>query len=208
MRLANPSPTPFPAAARFRSPGRARRRRAARPVALACLFALALAGLLQAACEPSPEQVAADRDAIHRTLEEYASRLSQAYAFSDPSALEEVAMPREVASVESNIARLAADGRSIAAHQKEMVIEDLNVFQPGHAYVRTFETWDIRVTAVGAERVISSDPDQESRVRYRLKQDDDGAWKVLGRERLEQENGGGGGTASGGTASGGEGGGE
>lgn len=162
--------------------------------------ALVLAGLLAAtACGPSPEEMEANREDVEALLQEYARQLSQAYAFSDPSALEEVATPREVANVENNIARLAEQGRRIAAHQKEMVIEDLNVFQPGQAFVRTFEVWDIRVTALGAEEVISRDPDQQSRVRYRLKTDDEGEWKVVGRERLEnssqelQGDGGGGG---------------
>lgn len=157
--------------------------RPARPVLAPLLLVPVL--LVAVACGPTPEEVQADREAIEATLHEYGRQLSQAYAFTDPTALEEVAMPREVAAVENNIARLAEDGRRIAAHQKELVIEDLNVFQPGQAYVRTFETWDIQVMAIGTERSISRDPDQRSRVRYRLKQDDDGAWKVLGRERLE-----------------------
>lgn len=164
-----------------------------------------LAVLLAAACGPSPEQVEADRGEIQDLLERYAAQLSHAYSFTDPSALAEVAMPREVASVENNIARLAADGRRIASHQKELTIEDLDVFQVGDAYVRTHEVWDIRVLALGVEEEISRDENQATRVRYRLKKDDEGQWKVLWRQRLDDEGGvGGTGAPAAGAAPGGE----
>jgi len=170
------------------------------PAALLVLAA-ALAAVL-GACSPSPQRVAADRAEILATLETYGRQLSQAYAFADPSVLAEVAMPREVASVENNIARMANDGRRIAADQKELAIEDLDLFQIGDAYVRTFEVWDIRVLAVGSEQEISRDEAQESRVRYRMKKDDEGHWKVLWRQRLEDEGGGGASPVAGGEAAG------
>ena len=160
-------------------------RRGAPALLLALLVALAMLG----ACKPSPQQVEAEKGEIRQTLGTYARQLSHAYAFADPSALAEVAMPREVASVENNIARMANDGRRIAADQKELTIEDLDVFQVGDAYVRTFEVWDIRVFAVGSEQEISRDENQESRVRYRLKKDDEGQWKVLWRQRLDDKGG-------------------
>ena len=192
-----------------------RRPRAAAPsfprlaLAPAVVPAVALALVLAvAACEPSAEKVAADRGEIEEMLERYAEQLSQAYAFTDPEALAEVAMPREVASVETNIARLAQDGRRIASHQKQMTIEDLDVFQVGDAYVRTHEVWDIRVMALGAEEEISRDENQASRVRYRLKKDDEGRWKVLWRQRLGDEGGGAGGIGAGGADAADDGGGE
>lgn len=166
---------------------------------------LALLVLALPACERTPEQIEADRGEVEEILERYAAQLSQAYAFTDPTALEEVAMPREVASVENNIARMAQDGRRIAADQKELTIEDLDVFQVGDAYVRTHEVWDIRVFAIGAEQEISRDENQSSRVRYRLKKDDEGRWKVLWRQRLDDKGGGAGtGAAAGGAGAGGE----
>jgi hypothetical protein len=71
--------------------------------------------------------------------------------------------------------------------------------------VRTHEVWDIRVFALGAEQEISRDANQSSRVRYRLKKDDEGRWKVLWRQRLDDEGGGAGtGAAAGGAGAGGE----
>lgn len=138
-------------------------------------------------CGPSEERVEADRQAIEETLERYATQLSHAYAFTDPSALEEVAMPREVASVESNIAQMADEGRRIAADQKELTIENLEAPGTGTAFVNTLEVWDIRVMDLGSEREISRDENQESRVRYQLKTDGEGTWKVLWRQREGDE---------------------
>lgn len=147
---------------------------------LLCAVLLALA----AACGPSQEQIEADRAAIEETLREYTEQLSQAYAFSDPSVLSEVAWQREVSSVENNIARLAQEGRRIASNLEQLTVEDVNVFRVGNAYVRSFEVWEIRVMALGSDRVLSRDDAQESRVRYYLKTDDDGSWKVVWRQRL------------------------
>lgn len=163
-----------------------------RPRAARHLRAAAVLGVLLllltalAACEPSPEKTAADREAVEATLKDYARLLSQAYAFTNPEALAPVATKREQASVENNIARIAEQGQRLAVDQKEMVLEDLNVFQPGNAYVVTFETWEVRVLALGSDREISRDEKQQTRVRYRLKTDDDGVWKVVWRQRLEE----------------------
>lgn len=138
------------------------------------------------ACSRSPEQTAAERQAIETVLQDYGRLLSRAYAFTDPQVLAPVATRREMASVENNIARVAEQGQRLAVDQKEMVVEDLNVFQPGNAYVVTFEVWEVRVVALGSEREISRDEKQQTRVRYRVKTDDAGAWKVVWRQRLEE----------------------
>lgn len=149
---------------------------------------LLAAGLWTAVgCGPSEERVEADRQAIEEALERYATQLSQAYAFTDPSALEDVAMPREVASVESNIATLAEQGQRFVVDQKELTIENLEAPGTGSAFVNTLEVWDIRVMDLGSEREISRDENQESRVRYQLKTDDEGNWKVLWRQREGDE---------------------
>lgn len=162
-------------------PSAARRLRAAAVLGVLLLLLTAVA-----ACEPSAEKVAADREAVEATLRDYGRLLSQAYAFTNPEALAPVATKREQASVENNIARIAEQGQRLAVDQKEMVLEDLNVFQPGNAYVVTFETWEVRLLALGSDREISRDEKQQTRVRYRLKTDDDGVWKVVWRQRLEE----------------------
>lgn len=155
------------------------------------LALLLLAALLlpAAACEPSPEEVAAERQAVEETLREYADLLSRAYSFSDASVLEPVATQREIASVENNIARMAAEGRRFAVDLRSLAIEEIDLFQANNAYVRTFEVWDIRVMATGSDREISRQDGQRSRVRYHVKRDDvDEPWRVVYRQRLDESS--------------------
>lgn len=146
---------------------------------------------LLTSCAPSPEEEALDREEIAETLREYGRLLSRAYNFTDPSVLAPVAMPREVIQVESNIALLADQGQRIASHQQELVVEDVRRFQGSNAYVTTYEVWDLRLLDVGSEREISRDDDQQSRVRYHVKIGDDGGWKVVWRQRLDDDAAGG-----------------
>jgi len=152
---------------------------------------LVAAAALLAACAPSPEEEALDREVIAETLREYGRLLSLAYTFTDPELLAPVAMPREIAQVGNNIALLAEEGRRIASDQKELVVEDVRRFQGSNAYVTTYEVWDLRVLAIGAEREVSRDENQQSRVRYHVKIGDDGNWKVVWRQRLEDAAAGG-----------------
>jgi len=168
------------------------------------LAVLLLAPLLLplAACQPSEEEVAEERDAIQAALEEYNERLSQAYAFADPSVLEGIAATREINSVRTNIARIAAEGTRIVSDLKELTIEDLNHYQASNAYVQTFEVWDIQVQAVGSDEMISRDPAQRNRVRYQVKKED-GEWTVVWRQRIDDAGGTDGGGAAGPDAGGG-----
>jgi len=150
--------------------------------------ALLLAGLALlatlAACGPSAEETEEDREAILEALETYNERLSQAYAFADPSVLEGIAATREINSVRTNIARVASEGKRIVSELEQLTIEDLNHYQASNAYVQTFEVWDIQVQAVGSDEVISRDRDQRSRVRYQVKREG-GEWTVVWRQRLD-----------------------
>ena len=159
------------------------RLRSRRPRALLLLASLLPLAPL-AACGPSGEEVQADREAILELLETYNERLSQAYAFADPEALEGIAATREINNVRSNIARLSAEGRRIVSELEELTIEELNHYQASNAYVQTFEVWDIQVQAVGSDEVISRDPEQRSRVRYQVKRED-GEWTVVWRQRID-----------------------
>lgn len=159
------------------------------PRSLVTLLLLTLLSLPFASCGPSQEELTAERQEVEETLQQYAELLSRAYAYSDASVLEPVATPREIASVENNIARMADQGRRFAADLQELTIEELNLFQANNAYVRTFEVWDIRVMATGAEREISRQDGQRSRVRYHVKRDDvDEPWRVVYRQRLDESS--------------------
>ena len=152
--------------------------------AVAAVAALALLAAL-AACRPAEEEVAVEEEAIRAVIARYADLLSQAYAFTDSSLLEPVASQRERAAVEANIRQLADRGQRIATDLKEMQIEEIGMSDLDNAYVQTFELWEIRVMDLGSERVVSVDPDQRNRVRYQLKRQD-GVWRVLWRQRLDE----------------------
>jgi hypothetical protein len=152
-----------------------------------------------AACRPSPEEVAVEREELRATLEDYTTRLAQAYAFTDATLLAPVASQREVASVARNIDVLARAGQRLATDLKELEIEDVDSSGPGNAYVSTFEVWEIRVMDLGSDRLVSIDRDQRNRVRYQLEKEE-GRWRVLWRQRTEE------GAAPGGAAGGGGGG--
>ena len=168
-------------------PGRRTRAAAVAVAALALLASLA-------ACRPDEQEVAVEEEAIRAVIDRYADLLSQAYAFTDSSLLEPVASQRERAAVETNIRQLADRGTRIATDLKELEIEDIGMSDLDNAYVQTFELWEIRVMDLGSERVISVDPNQRNRVRYQLKRQD-GVWKVLWRQRLDEGAGGGGAAA-------------
>lgn len=159
----------------------ARPRRAAALAAAAALVLLAALG----ACRPAEEEVAIEEEAIRGVIDRYADLLSKAYAFTDSSLLEPVASQREQAAVEVNIRQLAERGQRIATDLKEMQIEDIGMSDLDNAYVQTFELWEIRVMDLGSERVVSVDPNQRNRVRYQLKRQD-GEWRVLWRQRLDE----------------------
>lgn len=152
--------------------------------AVAAVAALALLATL-AACRPAEEDVAVEEEAIRAVIDRYADLLSQAYAFTDSSLLEPVASQRERAAVEVNIRQLADRGQRIATDLKEMQIEEIGMSDLDNAYVQTFELWEIRVMDLGSERVVSVDPNQRNRVRYQLKRQD-GVWRVLWRQRLDE----------------------
>lgn len=155
-----------------------------RAAAVAAVAALSLLAAL-AACRPAEEDVAVEEEAIRAVIARYADLLSQAYAFTDASLLEPVASQREQAAVEVNIRQLAQRGQRIATDLKEMQIEDIGMSDLDNAYVQTFELWEIRVMDLGSERVVSVDPNQRNRVRYQLKRQD-GVWRVLWRQRLDE----------------------
>jgi hypothetical protein len=52
--------------------------------------------------------------------------------------------------------------------------------------------WEIRVMDLGSERMISADRDQRNRVRYQLEKEE-GRWRVLWRQRIDDAAPGGGG---------------
>lgn len=158
--------------------------RGLRAAAVAAVAALALLAAL-AACRPAEEDVEVEEEAIRAVIGRYADLLSQAYAFTDSSLLEPVASQRERAAVETNIRQLADRGQRIATDLKEMQIEEIGMSDLDNAYVQTFELWEIRVMDLGSERVVSVDPNQRNRVRYQLKRQD-GVWRVLWRQRLDE----------------------
>jgi hypothetical protein len=168
------------------------RRRPIRPIPpLAPLLGALLAALVTAAgCAPSPAQVEVDQDAVRELLEAYLPALSQAYATGDVSPLRGLAAEKEVLATEKRIVDIAREGRVVHPTFRDLTIEKLDVYQHSNAYVTTVERWDLQVYAAGTDRLLSEEMDQVNRVRYQLKRNDDGSWRVLFRELVRTDGGG------------------
>ncbi|HEX2252797.1 MAG TPA: hypothetical protein VHQ65_05985 [Thermoanaerobaculia bacterium] len=167
---------------------------------LAAVLLLALVLPATGCRRPAPEEIEVSKQELQQVLEQYADRLSSAYALGDATLLEPVASQREMASVANNIRQLADQGYRLATDQKEVTIEELSMPDRTSAYVRTFEIWDIQTAPLGSEQMLNRDPNQRSRVRYQLELED-GQWRVLWRQRMDES--GGAGAAAEGAAGGG-----
>jgi hypothetical protein len=146
------------------------------PAALGATLALALG------CgggEPAGD--AADEQAIRATLEGYVEGLGEAYRQRDASALGDVAVPKEVASVGRLIDEQAARGQYWDADLQQMTVEEITPWNVSNAFATTLEVWDVRLRAIGTDALVREAPGQSQRVKYQLKRID-GRWQVLFRE--------------------------
>jgi hypothetical protein len=149
---------------------------------LVVLLALALP---LAACGDSRQASADARDEIEALLAEYLPLLGRAYASDDPSAVDGLAAPREIAAIDKRLRDIQLEGRRLAPEFQSVTIEDLQVWGYANAYVTTQEVWDIRTYATGSEQLLTEQLAQRNRVKYQLKRID-GSWQVLFRTILEQ----------------------
>lgn len=152
-----------------------------RRLLLPVLLLALLAGAVAACGEPTPEEVAADREEIEDFLREYLPKLADAYRTGDASALEPYAAAKEQASVEHRARELAKSGEVLAPVLDSVEVEEVRTWQAVNAYVTTVEQWDIRTYATGTENVVREQLDQVNRVKYQLKRED-GRWRVFWRE--------------------------
>lgn len=161
-----------------------------RPIRSFPPLALLLAALaaVAAGCSPSAAQMEGDRDAVRELLEAYLPALSAAYATGDVSSLRGLAAEKEVLATEKRIVDIAREGRVVHPAFKDLTIEKLDVYQHSNAYVTTVERWDLQVFAAGSDRLLSEERDQVNRVRYQLKRNDDGSWRVLFRELVRADD--------------------
>ncbi|MEZ5331341.1 MAG: hypothetical protein R2991_04665 [Thermoanaerobaculia bacterium] len=149
--------------------------RRALPFGACALLLLAACGGGEPAGNPDDEQ------AIHETLSAYVVALGEAYRGRDASALEEVAVPKEVAAVGRLIDEQAARGQYLDPVLQEMTIEDLRPWNVSNAFATTLEVWDVHLRAIGSDALVRESTGQSQRVKYQLKRLD-GRWKVLFRE--------------------------
>ena len=152
--------------------------------ALMALTTLTALLLPLAGCGPSADRQQADREAIQKLLEGYLPALSNAYATGEVEGLAPFAAQKEVLSTKKRIDDLAKEGRELRPAFRQFTVEQVDRYQHSNAYVKTVETWDLRVFAAGSDRQISEQLDQHSRVTYQLKRTDDG-WQILYRQLVQ-----------------------
>ena len=149
-------------------------------------IALSLLLLAAAACGGGTEQVDPEvRQEIEALLEAYGPKLGQAYSQNDPSVLEGLAAPREIAAIEKRMRDIQLEGRRLEPTFRSVTIEDLQVWGYANAYVTTQEVWDVRTYATGVDEQLTEQIGERNRVKYQLKKID-GDWMVLFRTILDQ----------------------
>jgi hypothetical protein len=153
------------------------------PVVLA-LAAVALLVLASAACSPSPEEQAADREDIESFLREYLPKMADAYRTGNTDALDPYAAEKEQQAINKRVRERAKQGMILAPELRSVQVEDVRTWSSVNAYVTTVEVWDLRVLASGSEEVLRQELGQSNRVKYQLKRDGD-RWRVFWRQ-LEQ----------------------
>lgn len=144
---------------------------------VACWLLLAL---MVAACGPSEEQEQVNRGELQAALETYLPILGEVYATGDLSLLEGLAAEKEIARIHKRIEDLGYQGRRLVPTFRSLTVEESNVWNYSNCYVTTLEVWDLEVRATGTEQVLSSQLEQDNRVKYQLKRED-GQWRVLFR---------------------------
>ncbi len=137
--------------------------------------------LLATACAPPGENPEVDHGEIEQMLRDYLPKLGAAYAGQDPSVLEELAVPKEIARIRLRIDELADQGRIYEPEFQEVTVEDVSVWNYSNAFVSTLEVWDVRSFTVGSHVLVQESLSQKSRVKYQLKRKD-GSWVILYRE--------------------------
>ncbi len=145
-------------------------------------YAVVLACLLPVlACARSPEQQAADRGEIEELLAEYLPVLARAYSEQNALLIEKWAAPKEVARVNQLIEELASRGSVLRPVFHQVTVEDAQIWNNSNAFVTTVESWDVERFATGTDRSLGREAGQTNRVKYQLKREDGGSWRVLYR---------------------------
>jgi hypothetical protein len=141
--------------------------------------------LLLAGCDAvSPPDPEVDRQAIETVIRSYLPELAKAYATGDRTGLRGLAVDKEIATVSHKTELLANEGKVYEPELKELVIEDVKVWQYANAFATTVETWDVRSYAIGSHTLLSEVLGQKNRVKYQLKRKDEG-WVILYRELIK-----------------------
>ncbi|MCP3962685.1 MAG: DUF4101 domain-containing protein [bacterium] len=151
------------------------------PRTTAKLVTLLLTVFLLAACGDAAVREEVDRQEIEQVLRDYLPRLGKAYATRDPSLLEGIAVPKEMARIQLRTEELTANGRLYEPEFKQMTVEDVSVWNYSNAYVSTLEVWDVRSYTLGTHLLINESLDQRNRVKYQFKRKGEG-WVILYRE--------------------------
>lgn len=130
----------------------------------------------------------ADRQAIEATIRAYLPKFAQAYATGDVSQLGELAVPKEISSLDRVIRELAEqEGRVVVPTFRDLQVEQITVWSYSNAFATTLEEWDLRVLAAGSRTELSRVNGQKTRVKYQLQRRDD-RWMILYRSTTDTLN--------------------
>lgn len=142
---------------------------------------LALLTLLGCPGATAPDEATVKAEAA-ALFAEYLPKLGQAYATRDPELVRQYAVPKELSRMERRMGELAEQGQVYEPTFQSVTIESLSVWNYANAFVTTVEVWDVRSFSIGSHTLLNEQIGQRSRVKYQLKREDDGTWRVLLRE--------------------------
>jgi hypothetical protein len=137
--------------------------------------------LLLSGCGGSEATAEVDRQEVEEMLRSYLPKVGQAYATRDPSVLEGMAVPKEIARIQLRVNELEAQSRIYEPEFREVTVEDVSVWNYSNAFVTTLEVWNVRSYVLGSHLLIQESLGQRSRVKYQLKRKG-GNWTILYRE--------------------------
>ncbi len=109
------------------------------------------------------------RTAIESALAEYLPELGKAYSERNPQLLVDLAVAKEIASIDLLIDQLAERGEYLVPELERFTVEDITMSRNTIAIVTVLEVWDVSSRALGSGSVLQHVPGQRNRVKYQMR---------------------------------------